>query len=113
MQLPPAERRRSLALVAAVREAVGPDVEIMIEMHGRFSAATAAEIAVELEPFAPAWLGEPVPFDNPTGLARVRNATNRPIATGERLHLLPDFRPIIEGGLVDVIQADLTHFGGF
>jgi galactonate dehydratase len=113
MQLPPAERRRSLALVAAVREAVGPDVEIMIEMHGRFSAATAAEIAVELEPFAPAWLEEPVPFDNPTGLARVRSATRLPIASGERLHLLSDFRPLIEQGLVDIVQADVTHFGGF
>jgi galactonate dehydratase len=82
-------------------------------MHGRFSQAAAAEIAAELEPFAPAWLEEPVPFDSPGGLARVRTATHRPIATGERLHLLADFRPIIEQGLVDVVQADLTHFGGF
>jgi galactonate dehydratase len=113
MRLPPAERRRSIELVAAVREAVGPDVEIMIEMHGRFSAAAAAEIAAELEPLAPAWLEEPVPFDNPSGLARVRSATRLPIATGERLHLLSDFRVIIEQGLVDIVQADLTHFGGF
>jgi galactonate dehydratase len=113
MWLPPAERRRSIELVAAVRDAVGPDVEIMIEMHGRFSAAAAAEIAAELEPLAPAWLEEPVAFDNPTGLARVRSATRRAIATGERLHTLADFRPIIGPGLADVVQADLTHFGGF
>jgi galactonate dehydratase len=113
MRLSPAERRRSIDLVAAVRGAVGPDVEIMIEMHGRFAAAVAAEIAAELEPLAPAWLEEPVPFDVPAGLARVRNATQRPIATGERIHLLSDFRAIIEQGLVDIVQADLTHFGGF
>ena len=113
MRLSPAERRRSIELVAAVRDAVGPDVEIMIEMHGRFAAAVAAEIAAELEPLAPAWLEEPVPFDVPAGLARVRNATSRPIATGERIHLLSDFRTIIEQGLVDIVQADLTHFGGF
>jgi galactonate dehydratase len=113
ISLPPAERRRSIELVAAVRDAVGPDVEMMIEMHGRFSAAVAAEIAADLEPLAPAWLEEPVPFDVPAGLARVRNATQRPIATGERIHLLADFRPLIEQGLVDVVQADLTHFGGF
>jgi galactonate dehydratase len=113
MQLPPAEKRRSVELVAAVRDAVGPDVDLMIEMHGRFSPAAAAEIAAELEPFAPAWLEEPVPFDSPTGLARVRSATTRPIATGERVHLLSDFRPLIEQGLVDIVQADLTHFGGF
>jgi galactonate dehydratase len=111
--LQPAERRGSVELVAAVREAVGPDVQIMIEMHGRFSPGAAAEIAGELEPYAPAWLEEPVSFDSPTGLARVRDATHRPIATGERIHLLADFRPLIERGVVDIIQADLTHFGGF
>jgi galactonate dehydratase len=111
--LTPAEQRLAIELVAAVREAVGPDVQLMIEMHGRFSPAAAAELAVELEPFAPAWLEEPVAFDSPTGLARVRNATTRPIATGERIHLLSDFRAIIEQGLVDIVQADLTHFGGF
>jgi galactonate dehydratase len=111
--LAPAEQRHALELVAAVRDAVGPDVQMMIEMHGRFSPAAAAEIAAELEPFAPAWLEEPVPFDSPTGLARVRGATRRPIATGERIHLLSDFRVIIEQGLVDIVQADLTHFGGF
>jgi galactonate dehydratase len=113
MWLRPADRRRSVALVEAVREAVGPDVELMIEMHGRFSPAAAAEIAGELEPFAPAWLEEPVPLDSPSGLARVRGASRLPIATGERIHLLSDFRAIIERGLVDIVQADLTHFGGF
>ena len=113
MWLPPAERRRSIELVAAVRDAVGPDVELMIEMHGRFSAAAAAEIAADLEPFAPTWLEEPVPFDSATGLARLRSATRLPIATGERLHLLADFRPLFEQGLVDIVQADLMHFGGF
>jgi galactonate dehydratase len=113
MRLPPAERRRSIELVAAVRDAVGPDVEIMIEMHGRFSAAAAVGIAAQLEPLAPAWLEEPIPFDGVTGLARVRSATRLPIATGERLHLLSDFRPLFEEGLVDIVQADLTHFGGF
>jgi galactonate dehydratase len=113
LQLSPAERRRSVALVAAVRDAVGSDVEIMIEMHGRFSPAAAAGIAAELEPLAPAWLEEPVALDSPTGLARVRSATQRPIATGERIHALSDFRVLIEQGAVDILQADLTHFGGF
>jgi galactonate dehydratase len=113
LQLSPAERRRSVALVAAVRDAVGGDVDLMIEMHGRFSPAAAAELAVELEPLAPAWLEEPVALDSPTGLARVRGATHRPIATGERIHMLSDFRVLIERGVVDILQADLTHFGGF
>ncbi len=112
VDLSPSERRRALALVAAVREAVGPDVDVMIEMHGRFAPGAAAVMAAELERFAPAWLEEPVPFDSPQGLARVRAATRVPIATGERIHLLADFRPLIEGGSVDILQADLSHFGG-
>ena len=111
--LSPDARRESVELVEAVRDAVGTDAEIMVEMHGRFSAAAAAEVAVALEPLAPAWIEEPVPFDPPTALARVRGATRLPIATGERIHLLSDFRAIIEQGLVDIVQADLTHFGGF
>jgi galactonate dehydratase len=113
MSLPPAERRRSVEIVAAVRDAIGPDVQIMIEMHGRFSPPVAAQLVGDLDGFAPAWFEEPIPFDNPTGLARVRSATRSPIATGERIHMLPDFRALIEQGLVDIIQADLTHFGGF
>jgi galactonate dehydratase len=113
MSLPPAERRRSIDIVAAVRDATGPEVQLMIEMHGRFSPAAAAQVVADLDGFSPAWFEEPVPFDNPIGLARVRNATRSPIATGERIHVLPEFRAIIEQGLVDIIQADLTHFGGF
>jgi len=106
-------RRRALAVVAAVREAIGPDVDLMIEMHGRFSPDTAAQLAVALEPFAPRWIEEPVPPENAAALARVRAATTISIATGERIHSIWDASPFIEGGDVDVFQADLTHFGGF
>ncbi|MER3411985.1 MAG: dehydratase, partial [Thermoleophilia bacterium] len=85
LDLVPAERRRALRLVAAVREAVGPEVQVMLEMHGRLSPAAAAAMAAELEPLSPAWIEEPVAFDSPTGLARVRSATRLPIATGERI----------------------------
>jgi galactonate dehydratase len=111
--LPSGERRRSLAIVAAVREAVGPDVDIMLEMHGRFTPAAAARIARLLEPYEPEWIEEPVPPDNPAGLRRVRQGTTLPIATGERAHTLAELRELFELGLVDVVQADLTHFGGF
>jgi galactonate dehydratase len=112
VDLSAAERRRALELVAAVREAVGPDVQLMIEMHGRLSPGAAATVAAELEQFDPAWIEEPVGSDSPTGLGRVRSATRSPIATGERMHLLGDFRAVIEQGLADILQADLTHFGG-
>src|SRR5256885_9854461 len=108
-----ADRRLALAIVAAVRERVGPDVEIFIEMHGRFSPGEAAGIAAALEPFAPGWIEEPVPPETAAALRRVRQSTRLPIATGERIHFLPDARDFIEEGVVDIIQADLSHFGGF
>jgi galactonate dehydratase len=108
-----AERRRAAAIVAAVREAVGPDVQIMIEMHGRFSPAAAVRVAADLEPYEPEWIEEPVPPENAEVTKRVRAATRLPIATGERAHTVEDIRPFIEGGCVDVVQVDLTHFGGF
>jgi galactonate dehydratase len=107
------ERRRAVAIIAAVREAVGPDVQIMVEMHGRFTPGTAAQVAALLEPYAPEWIEEPVPPENATALARVRAATSLTIATGERAHTMEDIRPFLEGGCVDVVQVDLTHFGGF
>jgi galactonate dehydratase len=107
------ERRRSAAIVEAVREAVGPDVQLMIEMHGRFTPATAIRMAAMLEPYDPEWIEEPVPPYNPTALRTVRAATRLPVATGERVHTVAEFHELIVGGLVDVVQADLTHIGGF
>jgi len=112
-ELGPDGRRSAVAIVAAVREAVGPDVQILIEMHGRFTAAEAIRVAALLEPHDPEWIEEPVPPENPEATARVRAATRLPIATGERAHSTEDIRPYIERGLVDVVQVDLTHYGGF
>jgi galactonate dehydratase len=112
-ELSASERRRVVAIVAAVREAVGPDVQIMVEMHGRFTPAVAAQVAALIEPYDPEWIEEPVPPENADALARVRAGTRLTIATGERAHTLEDIRPFIEKGVVDVVQVDLTHFGGF
>jgi galactonate dehydratase len=112
-ELSASERRKVVAIVAAVREAVGPDVQIMVEMHGRFSPGIAAQVAALLEPFDPEWIEEPVPPENAASLARVRAATRLTIATGERAHTMEDIRPFLEQGNVDVVQVDLTHFGGF
>jgi galactonate dehydratase len=109
--------RRQLAtavdIVAAIRDAVGPDVGLMVEMHGRFTAATAVAAARALEPYRPEWIEEPVPPYHPAALRQVRVGTSLPIATGERVHELSGFRELFEDGTVDVVQADLTHFGGF
>jgi galactonate dehydratase len=112
-ELAMAERRQAVAIVAAVREAVGDDVEIMLEMHGRFTSATAAAMVKLIEPYHPAWVEEPVPPENPLAYRSVRAATHLPIATGERAHTMEEIRGFIEQGLVDIVQVDLTHFGGF
>jgi galactonate dehydratase len=112
-ELPSVDRRQAMSIVASVREAVGPDIQILIEMHGRFTPAAAVRIAAALEAYDPEWIEEPVPPENAAALARVRRGTRIPIATGERVHTTAEMRDVIEGGLADVLQADLTHFGGF
>lgn len=112
MELSRPELRRAVAVVAAVREAVGPDIALMIEMHGRFSPGVAVRVAEQLAPLDPEWLEEPVPPYNAASMRRVRAGTTQQLATGERAHTLSELRELVEEGLVDVVQADLTHFGG-
>ncbi len=111
-ELEPAERRRSVELIEAVRDAVGPEAEILIEMHGRFNPATAIEMARELEQFRPSWVEEPVPPDNLPALRKAAEKINIPVATGERLHTRYEYRELFELQAADIIQPDITHFGG-
>jgi galactonate dehydratase len=106
------ERRLSIALVEAVRDAVGPDVEILVEMHGRFSPATAIDLARQLEPFEPSWVEEPVPPDNAEMLAKAAAKISLPVATGERVHTRYEARRLLELGCVDVLQTDITQSCG-
>jgi galactonate dehydratase len=106
------ELLRSLSLVEAVRDAVGPDVDLLVEMHGRFTPASAIAIARELEPFAPAWIEEPVPPENLKALAKVSKRVTAPVATGERIHTRYEFRELFELQAADVVQPDITNFGG-
>jgi galactonate dehydratase len=111
-ELSPEEHRRSVALVEAVRSAVGPDVEVFIEMHGRFTARQALALARDLAPFRPGWIEEPVPPDQPALLAKVAAGTSLPVATGERLHTRAAFRDLCLTGAADILQPDITHCGG-
>lgn len=114
-ELTRAEKLRSIALIEAVRDAVGPEVEILVEMHGRFNPATAVELARELARFAPGWFEEPVPPENLRALKKVADAVaplGVPVATGERLHTAYEFRELFEQQAADIIQPDITHCGG-
>ena len=106
------ERMRSISLVEAVRDAVGPDFDIFVEMHGRFNPAVAIGIARDLEPFRPGWVEEPVPPENLAALKKVSDAIQTPIATGERIHTRTECRELFELQACDIVQVDLGHFGG-
>lgn len=110
-----AEKAKAIGLVEAVRDAVGPEVDILVEMHGRFNPVTAIEIARELAPFQPSWFEEPVPPENLAALKKVSDALaplGIPIATGERIHTPFEYRELFELQAADIIQTDITHFGG-
>lgn len=106
------ELLKSVALVEAVRHETGPDFDIFVEMHGRFNPVTAIQIAKELEPFRPGWLEEPVPPENLRALKKVAEAVRMPIATGERIHSRFECRELFELQACDIVQIDLSHFGG-
>ncbi len=86
LELSRQERRLAVSLVEAVRDALGPEVDLFIEAHGRFSPSTSVAMARELERFEPAWYEEPVPPEDIDSLLFVKNHIGIPVATGERFH---------------------------
>ena len=83
----PEEAQLSVDRVAAVREAVGPNVDILIEVHARFNVYTAVGLAKRMEQYRPFWYEEPVSQENTNEMRQVRDRINIPVATGERLYL--------------------------
>jgi galactonate dehydratase len=106
------EQNHAVDIVRSVREAVGPDVDLLIECHGRFSAAQAVEIARELDEFDPTWFEEPCPPDSINSLAEVSRNSPIPVATGERHITKHDFYELVTRTDVDVFQPDLMNTGG-
>ncbi|WP_202079285.1 galactonate dehydratase [Caldalkalibacillus salinus] len=98
--------------IAAVREAVGKDIGIGIDFHGRVHKPMAKILAKELEPYRPMFIEEPVLPENNEALKDIAAHTNIPIATGERMYSRWDFKGVLADGYVDVIQPDLSHAGG-
>ena len=99
--------------VRAMREAVGPEVMIMMDAHGRHTPAQAIRLARALEPYDLFFLEEPVPPDNVDAFKRLAEAgLNINIATGERLFTKWGYRELLEGQYVDIIQPDVCHDGG-
>jgi galactonate dehydratase len=98
--------------IAAVREAVGSDVGIGIDFHGRVHKPMAKVLAKELEPFHPMFIEEPVLPENNEALREIANHVSIPIATGERMFSRWQFKNLLVDGYVDIIQPDVSHAGG-
>ena len=98
--------------VAAVRQAVGPNVDILVEAHAKFDVMNAIQIGKRLEEYRPLFYEEPVSQERVSELLEVRNKVNIPIATGERLYTKFPFAEIVDRHAADVLQPDIANAGG-
>jgi galactonate dehydratase len=101
-----------VAKVAAVRQAVGPHIDVAMDLHGRYDTSSGIRLARALEPFDLLWLEEPVPPENVAAMREVKRSTTTPICAGENLYLRWGFRDLIEQQAVDVIMPDLPKCCG-
>ncbi len=98
--------------VAAMREAVGDDIDIMVDCHARPSPAMGMQFAKALEPYGLYFFEEPCWPESREGLAAIAAAVRTPIATGERVTHLSEFRDLFMAGACAICQLDITHCGG-
>jgi L-alanine-DL-glutamate epimerase-like enolase superfamily enzyme len=112
MRLSRLDLERCLEPFARIRDAVGNAIEIMVELHGLWSVPCAIQIAEALQPFKPAWIEEPVRFNDVRGLREVAKHTPIPVAASERLATAGTFRHLIEERAASVIMVDLAWCGG-
>jgi len=108
----PGEVQSMVDKVSAVRESVGPNVDIAVDMHGRYDTSSAIRVAKAMEPFNLMWLEEPVPPENVDAMREVKRSTSTPICAGENLFLRYGFRELIEKQAVDVIMPDIPKCCG-
>lgn len=105
--------REGIARVAEVRAAIGPEVALMVDCHGRFSREHAIEVARELEPLDLYWLEDLLWADeDPDGVAAVGAAIRQPLAAGERTLSLEAFYPLVTRRVAATVMFDVKHCGG-
>jgi len=98
--------------VAAMREAVGDDIDIMVDCHARPTPRMGMRFATALEPYGLYFFEEPCWPETIEDIALIQRAVSTPIATGERLVSQPAFREVLEKRAASVLQPDITHCGG-
>lgn len=108
----PERIQRGVGIVKAIRDAVGPNIEIGVDVRARLNVWSARRIAQKLEPLDIAWLEEPILFDNADTMAEFARSVRVPVATGEQLYTRWEFRALLEQNAVGIIQPDICHAGG-
>ncbi|WP_105400270.1 mandelate racemase/muconate lactonizing enzyme family protein [Neorhizobium sp. T7_12] len=106
------QRRQTIDIVAAVRDAVGPDVDLMLDVHGRLNVPTAIAMCRELAPYNLRWIEEPTPPESIDALVDVREKSPVPIAAGERWYEPGKFLEALSKKALDILQPDVSHAGG-
>lgn len=110
MTLP--ERHLSVDIVRAVREEVGPDIELMIEVHSRFSVAEAVWVGERLAEFEPTWFEEPTAHQNIASVVEVARKLSIPVATGESYSSTQQFAELLSHDAVHILQPEPGSMGG-
>lgn len=106
------EEDLSMAIVAAVRDAVGPNIELLIEGHSRFTVATAITLGYRLQPYHITWFEEPVPHHRIQSVVEVSRVAPVPVATGESFHSTQQFAELLKYDTVHILQPEPMSLGG-
>jgi galactonate dehydratase len=106
------ELARMTATVAAIRDAIGVDVDLAIDLHMRYNTPSGIRIAKAMEPYDLLWLEEPVPPENVAALREIKRATSTPICAGENLYSKWGFRELVEQQAADIVMPDVAQVGG-
>ncbi len=99
-------------LFAAAREALGPDIHLLHDVHHRLTPIEAGRLGRDLEPYRPFWIEDPTPAENQEGFRLIRQHTTTPIAVGEVFNSIWDCKSLIESQSIDYIRATIVHAGG-
>lgn len=98
--------------VKAVRETIGYNIEVIIDIRGQLNIDSARKVARKIEKYDIAWMEEPIPWDNPKAMIDFARSVGVPVATGEQLYTRWGFREIMESNAIGIIQPDICHAGG-
>jgi len=103
---------QQVEFTAAIREAVGDGVDILIECHGRYDPEWVVQLAERVKPYRPFFIEDPIRHENPEVMAQVRSKTSIPLAAGERYHNKWEFSELIKNNYVNYVRPDICHCGG-